>query len=225
MNRTDQYMAIKKVAKALGSLNEQVAFVGGAVVGIYVDDLAAEDVRPTDDLDITMAIVSLHELEAIRETLTQKGFTQSADDNVICRFRYEGIKVDVMNTQALGWAPANRWFAPGFAQRESIEVLDVRISVLPLPYFMASKFDAFASRGIHEPRTSHDLEDLVYILDNRTDIEELLNTAPSDVKPWLVEQLKCILIEPAKLEAVLGNLPFVNRVERFDRIISIINNL
>jgi len=225
MNRTDQYIAIQKVAKALGILNEQVAFVGGAVVGIYVDDPAAEDVRPTDDLDITMAIVSLHELEAIRETLTQKGFTQSAVDNVICRFRYEGIKVDVMNTQALGWAPANRWFAPGFAQRESIKVMDVRISVLPLPYFMASKFDAFNDRGINDPRSSHDLEDLVYILDNRTDVEEQLNMAPTDVKPFLVEQLRSILSEPAKQEAVLGNLNYENRSDRYDRIINIIENL
>jgi len=225
MNRTDQYIAIQKVAKALGILNEQVAFVGGAVVGIYVDDPAAEDVRPTDDLDITMAIVSLHELEAIRETLTQKGFTQSAVDNVICRFRYEGIKVDVMNTQALGWAPANRWFAPRFAQRESIKVMDVRISVLPLPYFMASKFDAFNDRGINDPRSSHDLEDLVYILDNRTDVEEQLNMAPTDVKPFLVEQLRSILSEPAKQEAVLGNLNYENRSDRYDRIINIIENL
>ncbi len=101
-------------------MNEQVGFVGGAVVGFYVHDPAAEDVRPTDDLDITMAIVSLHELEVTREALTQKGFTQSADDTVICRFRYEDIKVDVMSTRAIGWASANRWFAPGFSKRETV---------------------------------------------------------------------------------------------------------
>jgi hypothetical protein len=38
---------VRKVATALGKLNEQVAYVGGATVSIYADDPAAEDVRPT----------------------------------------------------------------------------------------------------------------------------------------------------------------------------------
>jgi hypothetical protein len=90
---------------------------------------------------------------------------------------------------------------------------------------MASKFDAFHSRGINDPRTSHDLEDLVYILDNRTDLEEQLNNAPSDVKPWLVDQLRSITNEPAKQEAVMGNLNYENRADRYYRIINIIKKL
>jgi predicted nucleotidyltransferase len=71
-------------------------------------------VRPTKDIDITLQIVSLGQLEALREALVHKGFLQSADESVICRFIYDGILVDVMSTYAVGWAPANRWFAPGF---------------------------------------------------------------------------------------------------------------
>jgi hypothetical protein len=56
-------------------------------------------------VDISFAIVSLGELESIREGLNQKGFKQSPEDNVICRFRYKGIKVDVMSTKEVGWAP------------------------------------------------------------------------------------------------------------------------
>lgn len=52
-------LATKKVATALGELNEQVVYVGGAVVSLYIDDPAAEDVRPTKDVDISLEIVSL----------------------------------------------------------------------------------------------------------------------------------------------------------------------
>ncbi len=65
---------IKKIAAALGNLNEQVVYVGGAVVSLYADDEAADDVRPTKDIDISLSIATLHELEILRQELVQKGF-------------------------------------------------------------------------------------------------------------------------------------------------------
>jgi hypothetical protein len=104
----------RKIAHALGELNERVVFVGGAVVSLYVDDPAADDVRPTQDIDFSMEIAHPAELEFIRESLVNKGFYQTSEDDVICRFRYEDIKVDVMATKPIGWAPANPWFEAGF---------------------------------------------------------------------------------------------------------------
>lgn len=64
---------VKKVARALGELNERVAYVGGATVSIYANDPAAEDVRPTKDIDIMLRIASFAELTALQENLGQKG--------------------------------------------------------------------------------------------------------------------------------------------------------
>lgn len=86
-NATINRGIIKKVALALGDLNKQVVYVGGATVGLYINDPAADDVRPTKDLDISLSIASVGELEQIREDLNRKGFTQTAEDNIICRFR------------------------------------------------------------------------------------------------------------------------------------------
>ena len=144
-NTTINREAIRKIAFALGEMNKRVVFVGGATISLYIDDPAADDVRPTKDVDISLAIASLGDLESIREELTQKGFKQSPEDDVICRFRYEDIKVDVMSTKAVGWAPANPWFSPGFAQRETLDINNQKIQILPLPYFLASKFSAHNS--------------------------------------------------------------------------------
>ena len=114
--------AIKKIAGALEELNKQVVYVGGAVVSLYINDPAADDVRPTKDIDITLQITSFSELEKLRKELVAKGFYQTAEDNVICRFRYEDLKVDVMSTKAIAWAPANPWFEPGFAHLETMEL-------------------------------------------------------------------------------------------------------
>jgi len=38
---------IKRVALALGDSNDVVIYVGGATVSLYINDPAADDVRPT----------------------------------------------------------------------------------------------------------------------------------------------------------------------------------
>ena len=116
----------------------------------------ADDVRPTKDIDISLEIASLGELESLRQKLNSKGFIQSAEDNIICRFRYDDVKIDVMSTKAIGWAPANPWFAPGFLRKQQQQVENENILILPLPYFLASKFTAFNDRGAKDPRSSHD---------------------------------------------------------------------
>lgn len=216
---------IRIIALALGELNERVIFVGGATIGMYVNDPAAEDVRATKDVDITVEIASFGELESIREELVQKGFTQSPENDVICRFRYDSIKVDVMGTKAVGWAPANPWFAQGFAQREVVDIGDLEIQILPLPYFIASKFSAHSSRGGKDPRTSHDFEDIFYVFDNRTDIIEQISKASDSVKPFLKKNLQEVLNNRAMQEAILGNLVFETREERYVRIIQSIEQI
>jgi predicted nucleotidyltransferase len=216
---------ILKISLALGEMNERVIFVGGATIGFYINDPAAEDVRATNDVDITVEIATLGELESIRQELVEKGFTQSPVDNLICRFRYDSIKVDVMSTKEVGWAPANPWFSQGFAQRETVKLGDQLIQVLPLPYFIASKFAAHNGRGGIDPRTSHDFEDIIYIIDNRTDIVDQINIAPNDVRPYLKEQLGLILEDNALQEAVLGDLAYDTREARYSRIIKCIKEI
>ena len=225
MNTGINREVIHTIAYALGEMNEQVVFVGGATVGLYINDPAADDVRPTKDVDISLAIVTLGELESVRKELIRRGFKQSSENDVICRFRYEGIKVDVMSTKAVGWAPANPWFSPGFAKREIIDIRDQKVQILPLPYFLASKFSAYNDRGARDPRTSHDFEDIVYVLDNRTDIVEQFALIPDDVRPYLEEQFQKILDDKDMQEAIYGNLIYETRKERHHRIIESIKQI
>ena len=67
---------ISKVAKALGELNDRVVYVGGAIVSLYINDPAAEEIRPTKDIDISLEILTLGELENLRILLNEKKFTR-----------------------------------------------------------------------------------------------------------------------------------------------------
>lgn len=215
-------LATKKVAKALGELNEQVVYVGGAVVSLYIDDPAAEDVRPTKDVDISLEIVSLTQLESIRELLSKKGFIQSHEDKVSCRFRFEDIKVDVMSTKSIDWAPGNRWFEAGF-QHAFVCTLDgLPIRLLPLPYYLAAKFDAFHDRGGHDPRTSHDMEDIVYLLNHASDVKEQILKSGVEVRNYLKDEFTYILDDDLMQEAIIANLYNDYDAEQFSKIIEIL---
>jgi predicted nucleotidyltransferase len=106
----------------------------------------------------------------LREALIQRGFIQSANDSVTCRFRYEDILVDVMGTEPVGWAPGTRWFKQSFDLAFRYRIDELEISLLPLPYFLATKFDAFLERGIHDIWASHDYEDITYLFNHVSDI-------------------------------------------------------
>jgi len=211
---------IKKIATALGELNEAVVYVGGAVVSLYINDPAADDIRPTKDIDIFLEIATLAELEEVRLLLKSKGFHQNAEDDVVCRFRFKGVKVDVMSTKEIGWAPANKWFASGLHHLNKVEIGNKQIRILSLPYFLASKFSAFENRGKAEPRTSRDFEDITYILDNRTDLIEELKKAPKEVLAFLNTEFQNILSLTEFQEAILGNLYYDTQQERLEIILN-----
>jgi len=154
-----------------------------------------------------------------------KGFKQSPSDDVICRFRYEDIKVDVMSTKAVGWAPANPWFEPGFKHLEKINIEDKSINILQLSYFLATKFSAFKDRGGNDARLSHDFEDITYILDNRIDLVEEIQKSPKEVKEYLKDEFKKILANQNMKEALLANLYFETQEERYNMIIDKLNKI
>jgi predicted nucleotidyltransferase len=214
-----------KIAHALGELNERVVFVGGAVVSLYINDPAADDVRPTQDIDFIMEIAHLAHLESVRENLIQKGFYQTSEDNVICRFRYEDIKVDVMATKAIGWAPANPWFEAGFNHLVQFDLDGRKIRCLSLPYFLASKFAAFYSRGTKDPRTSKDMEDIAYILNHRLGLAEEVLSSSEEVKQYLRGCFQDIIDDQVKQEAILGNLFFEDQDLRFNKIMNTLKQI
>jgi len=211
-------LATKKVALALGDLNDQVVYVGGATVSLYIDDPAAEDIRPTKDIDLTFQIATYAKLEQLREDLVARGFYQSAEDAVTCRFRYDDLLIDVMTTQTVGWAPSNPWFEKGFDKAITIDLNNVVIKVLPLPYFLATKMEAFYDRGIKDVYASHDLEDLVYLFNYTTAIDTHVLASNKEVQLYLAEKLISITENHTIMSAIRGSLYYEQADERMEII-------
>lgn len=212
--KSESIKAINTIALALGDLNEQVVYVGGAVAGLYIDNPGAPEVRPTKDVDIVLEIASVLELEDLRQKLAERGIHFAKDEKVMCRFIYQNILLDVMATKEVGWAPANPWFKSGFDHLEIRHLDEVEIKIMPFVYYLASKFIAFKNRGT-DPRTSHDFEDIVYVLDNRTTLVNDILESEEDVKVFLIVELTAVLNEASLQEAVLAHLEPATQTQRY----------
>lgn len=191
----ENLVRIKAVGQALKDLKQDYVFVGGATVALYAtnSELATE-VRPTDDVDVIVELTTYRGYSELDEQLRGIGFQNDIFSGVICRYKIQGIIVDVMPTdpQAIGFS--NRWYPEGFATAQEIQLDgETTIKIFTLPYFVASKWEAFKGRGHNDYRTSKDFEDLVYVMENADNFEEQLKNGPEQVRTWLKEEMEPVM--------------------------------
>ncbi|MBX9782771.1 MAG: hypothetical protein K2X48_05670 [Chitinophagaceae bacterium] len=178
---------MKAVYHALGNLAGEVVFVGGATVALYAER-PYSDARPTDDVDIPIELTHYKGYAAIEAQLRKKGFENDTESRVICRYKIQGITVDVMPTSDAVLGFANQWYPDAFTHSQKA-VLDehVTVNIFHPVFFIAAKLEAYKNRGGNDGRTSTDFEDIVFILNKRNSIWQELRNAPVNVKSFLKE--------------------------------------
>jgi predicted nucleotidyltransferase len=196
---------IKVVARALQELNQPVVFVGGATVALYAD-AAAPEARPTDDVDVVIELASCGGYAGLEEKLRAIGFTNDTSSRVICRYKIQGITVDMMPTQPDIIGFSNKWYPEGFAQAIPINLDGQEVKIFSLPYFLATKLEAFKNRGQQDYRTSSDFEDLVYILENNTTIAQTLAATSSELQHYLKIEFARLLADSEFEEGLYAHL-------------------
>jgi len=201
---------LQTVANGLGELRDEMVFVGGAVAELYADNPAASEIRPTIDVDCVIEISSRLQFSRMEENLRAIGFTNDTSKGApICRWIYKDIKVDVMPTDSSILGFSNRWYEEGF----EIKILKTlpngtEIYVFPPEYYLAAKFEAHNARGGKDLRQSHDFEDIIYILDNCSDILDNINVSNPSVKKYLKEECQNLLDNPNITEGIETALPY-----------------
>lgn len=87
-NKTINIAVVAEIAEALKQYKELMVFVGGAVVSLYTDDPAADEIRPTQDVDMTLNVINLGHWNKIQEELSQLGFYPDPFGHSICSYKY-----------------------------------------------------------------------------------------------------------------------------------------
>lgn len=198
---------IKGVANALTEFKDEIAFVGGAAVSLYVDNPEQTETRPTDDIDVLVEIASYGAYVQLQEKLTTLGFSVDAEAKVTCRFKYDGLTVDIMPTNGEILGLKNDWHRKGFAELETYHLdHSPDIQILPIGYFIASKLEAFNDRGGGDGRTSKDFEDIVFVIDNRQNFWEEMSALTGDLASYIKEEFSKLLSTSHIEEWISGHL-------------------
>lgn len=202
------YEYLLLIANALGDLRNEVVFVGGCTVGLLLTDLAAEGIRATKDVDAIVEAATLQEYYALEGRLPLLGFVKDVNSGVICRWRHvtSGLLFDLMpiDPGVLGFS--NRWYHEAARTATRVKLNDrVEIRRISAPAFVATKLEAFVDRGRGDFLSSHDLEDVLAVVDGRPSIVDELQIASPDLRQFVREAIGALLSE-ARFEDYLPGL-------------------
>ncbi|MEX8547512.1 MAG: nucleotidyl transferase AbiEii/AbiGii toxin family protein [Mucilaginibacter sp.] len=199
---------LKAVAQVLSNLKEAFVFVGGATVSLYATDASlANEVRPTEDIDVVVEIAGYSGFTQLEEKLRAVGFVNDIESGVYCRYKIQGIIVDVMPTNDTAIGFSNKWYPEGFKNAVTVPLDEkTAVKIFSFPYFMASKWEAYKGRGKGDYRTSKDFEDLVYLFENVDDLQNQLNKAPAHLFNYLQEEFLKIIDTPDFKEGLYAHM-------------------
>jgi hypothetical protein len=223
-NRTINIAVVAEVAEALQDLKHNMVFVGGAVVSLYTDDPAADEIRPTQDVDLTLNIINLRHWQEVQEKLAKLGFHPDPFGHAICSYKYKDIPVDIMATEDGPFGPANPWYKIGFENLWSAKAKNQEIKILSAPCYLATKFEALNNRG-KDYRTSHDMEDIVYVIDNRIPIVEEIARDNIRISTFIKEQLQNLIQKELLQEVLIAHIHPLMQEERIPIVEEKINQI
>ncbi len=186
---------LELAADILGSLVDEVVFVGGATVHLWLTDAAAPPVRATDDVDVICDVTSYVQYQAFAERLRDRGLEEVIDEPVICRWRHResGLAIDVMPTseEVLGFS--NLWYEVGIATAIELELPSgKRIRAVAPPVVVATKLAAWLGRGGGDVLTSLDVHDIIVLVDGRPELIDELAVQPEELRDYAAKELSAL---------------------------------
>ncbi len=207
MKLTPQIEILGRAAACLGTLSDRFVFVGGSVVDLLLSDPQAPFARPTDDIDLIVELSTIAEYYDLAEQMRRAGFREDVGSPVICRWLAKNLVVDLMPSREGILGFSNRWYVSAIPHRQRTVLPNgIEISIIDAPHFIATKLEAFASRGKGDMFQSHDLEDIVAVFSGRSELPMEIAGAPEEVKNFICRSVFGLTNRPGVHDAVEGHL-------------------
>ena len=193
----------------LGELADQMVFVGGCATGLLITDTAAPPIRVTRDVDAIVQVVSRADYYQLSEKLRARGFVEdTSDDAPLCRWVTENVILDVMPTDPRILGFGNKWYAPAAEKAGKVQLSSGQsIRLVSAPYFLITKLEAFDGRGGGDYLASHDMEDIIAVLDGRPAITDEVKQAEPELAKELSARFQGLLQDSRFVESVSGHMP------------------
>lgn len=190
---------VLKIAAALEELNAKVVYVGGSVVQFYASGHGSANPMTTYDVDCVVDLTTYREFHAFEEQLHSKNFSNDTSEGApICRFLFDDEIVDFMPKVDTGIGESNRWYPMGVEHKQPLLInSQTVIYIMPVTYYLASKYEALNSRGGTDYRGSKDFEDIVYVVNSCHDLKEAIEKSDDDeVKDFLKREFSTLCQRP-----------------------------
>jgi predicted nucleotidyltransferase len=197
---------LTRVAEALGDLRERLVFIGGCATALLITDPAAAPVRATADVDTIVAIVSKPEYHQLGEALCGKGFSQPLEQgNPPFRWTFAGLKLDVMPIDPAVLGFGNRWYELAMQTAVTATLRDgLSIRLVAATCFVATKLVAFLDRGKGDYLESHDLEDVLAVVDGRPALVDEFERAEIELREYVASVFARLLADEDFINALPG---------------------
>ncbi len=195
-------------ASALGPLTDEVVFVGGATVTLWITDPAAPPPRPTKDVDVIVEVASRTGYHAFEERLRDAGFRD--DGHIICRWhhRESGLLLDAMPTDAALLGFENTWQREAFPHSVEVELPSgALIRAVPPAFLLATKLEAYLGRGDGDLLGSRDFADIVALVDGREELVAEIQGPPNELRSYVAKTLGQLLADERIGDGVRAQLP------------------
>lgn len=172
-----------------------------------------EEYRRTKDVDVVISVATYADYNGVAEQLRKLGFKD--DMQLPIRWHLDDLMVDVLPMTDIGHGMGNRWFhlVMELAVKRTLAG-GTTVELAAAPVLLATKLEAFRDRGAKDALASHDLEDIITLLDGRPEIVEEAAAMPDELKSYLAEQAGMLLAMPEIGYVLEGNLAMTEGEER-----------
>jgi predicted nucleotidyltransferase len=167
---SDNVAMLMRVVDRLAPLRDRLVFLGGAVTDLFITAPGRRSSRHTKDVDVVINVVNLGEYsDTLREQLVELGLREDVREGApVCRWLLDDFIVDIMPTRGDILGLSCEWYQLAFDTARPISLPNgVTIRLVTPACFLATKLNAFADRGRRNPMASHDLEDVIAVIDGR----------------------------------------------------------
>ena len=205
---------LELVAQALGPVCDDVVFVGGCATGLLLTQVRPDRIRITEDVDIVAQALTAHDYHAVEARVRAQGFSNDMrPDAPVCRWVYKNVTLDVMPSgeDILGFA--NRWYPLAVATSQRVTLPSGQIiQLIAAPVFIATKLEAFKDRGKDANGQldflgSHDLEDIITVVDRRPELTDECRTMPVELREYLAQEFSVLFANADFEMTIAGHLP------------------
>ena len=205
---TDPNRALfESVVRLLAPVLDELVFVGGCTTGLFITDPAAGAVRVTKDVDAIVDVTSYAKYALLAERLRRLGLVEDSTPGApLCRWRQDSLVVDVMPTDASLLGFSNRWYSTAIQTAQHIRLARQTVQVVTPTLFIATKLEAHRGRGRGDVFMSHDLEDIVAVVDGRPEIVADVAGSTAGIRAYIASEIRAHLNDPNFMEALSGFL-------------------